>query len=97
MSFQIRLATIAIAALVAPRPADVVGCGGPDRKAIRQDSEVRDRDKTGTTTSPENNTGSQSAAIQQLASSVPFVAEGKGFEPSTGFPAPDFESEIQLR
>ena len=58
----------------------------------RQNSEARDKDKTGTTMSPENNTGPQVVAMQQLASRVSLEAEGKGFEPSTGFPAPDFES-----
>ena len=47
---------------------------------------------TETKTCPDNNTGSQAVVMQQLASHVSFEAEGKGFEPSTGFPAPDFES-----
>jgi hypothetical protein len=41
MSFQIRLAMIAIAALC---PIHVVGFGGPHRTASEQDSEVRHRD-----------------------------------------------------
>ena len=54
--------------------------------------DARDRDKTGTNAVPENNCGSQAVANQPLTSRVSFEAEGKGFEPSTGFPAPDFES-----
>jgi hypothetical protein len=78
MSFQIRLAAIAIAALATVRPIDALGGGSRHSKASQQHSEARDRDKTGTTTSPENNTGSQGAAMQQLASRVSFEAEGKG-------------------
>jgi hypothetical protein len=50
------------------------------------------RDKTGTSGSVANNVGSQMAAVTPLASRVSFVAEGRGLEPPTGFPAPDFES-----
>jgi hypothetical protein len=92
VSFHVRLVVIMFAALVAIRPVRALDDGGQHSKPNQQNSEVRDRDKTGTTTSPENNTGSQGAAVQQLASRVSFEAEGKGFEPSTGFPAPDFES-----
>ena len=91
-SFQVRLVVITIVALVAARPVGALGAGGQNCEPGRQNSEARDRDKTGTTTSPENSTGPQAVAIQQLASRVSFEAEDKGFEPSTGFPAPDFES-----
>ena len=50
------------------------------------------RDKTGTSTIPKNTSGSQTAKNKPNASRGSFLAEGKGFEPSTGFPAPDFES-----
>ena len=52
----------------------------------------RDRDKTGTNPFPKNEAGSQMAKNKSNASCGSFLAEGKGFEPSTGFPAPDFES-----
>jgi hypothetical protein len=61
------------------------------------DRAAANRDKTGTNADAENSTGSQVVGIQPLASRVSFKAEGKGFEPSTGFPAPDFESERELR
>ena len=48
--------------------------------------------KTWTTGVQENEEGSQVPANSVLASPVSFRAEGKGFEPSTGCPAPDFES-----
>ena len=49
-------------------------------------------DKTWTTRGQERDAGSQVSAITALASHGSFRAEGKGFEPSTGYPAPDFES-----
>ena len=55
-------------------------------------AEVADRDKTGTNGCPTNENGSQVAVSSVLASRVSFRAEGKGLEPSTGYPAPDFES-----
>ena len=50
------------------------------------------RDKTGTNLLPGNEVGSLPAKNKPLASGFSFEAEDKGFEPSTGFPAPDFES-----
>ena len=52
----------------------------------------RNRDKTGTSTNPKNTSDSQIAKNKPNASRGSFSAEGKGFEPSTGFPALDFES-----
>ena len=49
-------------------------------------------DKTWTTGGQENEAGSQVLAVTSLTSPGSFEAEGKGFEPSTGCPAPDFES-----
>jgi hypothetical protein len=92
MSFNVRFVVITIAAFVAICLAGALGDGGQNSERSQQNSEAHDRDETGTSTTPKNNTGSQDAAMQQLASSVSFGAEGKGFEPSTGFPAPDFES-----
>jgi hypothetical protein len=92
MSFNVRFVVITIAAFVAICLAGALGDGGQNSEPSQQNSEAHDRDDTGTSTTPKNNTGSQDAAMQQLASHVSFAAEGKGFEPSTGFPAPDFES-----
>jgi hypothetical protein len=50
------------------------------------------RDKTGTNPLPRNAAASQMAKNMAKAGCISFEAEGKGFEPSTGFPAPDFES-----
>jgi hypothetical protein len=51
------------------------------------------RDKTGTNLLPRNEVGSLPAKNKPIARCFSFEAEDKGFEPSTGFPAPDFESE----
>jgi hypothetical protein len=50
------------------------------------------RDKTGTIMSRQNDSGSQMVEVKPFTSRASFTAEGKGFEPSTGCPAPDFES-----
>ena len=65
--------------------------GSPLGGAAHSD-QVSDRDKTGTESPSENSQSSQKLTIQALASPKIFQAEGKGFEPSTGCPAPDFES-----
>ena len=49
-------------------------------------------DKTWTTWGQEKEAGSQVLAAVALTSPGSFTAEGKGVEPSTGYPAPDFES-----
>lgn len=49
-------------------------------------------DKTWTTAGQETQAGSQVLCFSALPSPVSRLAEGKGFEPSTGCPAPDFES-----
>ena len=92
MLFPIRLMVFSIAALVALQARAVQRIDEHDRRLHSRPGEVANRDKTGTSGQPENNNGSQAIAIQQLASPVSFAAEDKGFEPSTGFPAPDFES-----
>lgn len=51
-----------------------------------------DRDKTGTTACPGNEAGPQLFSVKAVASRVSFQAEGMGFEPTTPFGAPDFES-----
>jgi hypothetical protein len=92
-SLRIRLVMITIATIIVAGPvAAALGEGCQNFEPGGHNREAHERDKTGTTTSPENSTGSQAVAIQELASEVSFEAEGKGFEPSTGFPAPDFES-----
>ena len=94
MSLIVRLVAFAIISL---RMAHSIAAYGFD---VRPDNvnlhicEVLDRDKTGTNSSRKNETGSQTAKSKPNASRVSFGAEGKGFEPSTGFPAPDFESGI---
>jgi hypothetical protein len=54
--------------------------------------EFGDRDKTGTTACPGNDAGPQHLNYKEVASHVSFQAEGMGFEPTTPFGAPDFES-----
>jgi hypothetical protein len=49
-------------------------------------------DKTWTFAGSGNKCGSQALMNQVLASRVSFQAEGMGFEPTTPFGAPDFES-----
>jgi hypothetical protein len=66
------------------------------RRAGAEDLGVRLRkaplDKTWTIGGQEDEAGSQVLAVTSLTSPGSFPAEGKGFEPSTGCPAPDFES-----
>ncbi len=50
-------------------------------------------DKCGTTALIPRSSVSQAAAETALANTVSFSAEGTGFEPATGFPASDFESD----
>ena len=52
-----------------------------------------DRDKTWTSEGRKNTHSSQVQPDFALTSRVSFVAEGTGFEPATGFPASDFESD----
>ena len=73
----------AAAAMVA-RVAGADGAGGSLGKSPL--------DKTWTTGGQKNEAGTQVLAIASLTSPMSFQAEGKGFEPSTGCPAPDFES-----
>jgi hypothetical protein len=93
MTILIKTMAYVIMAIASAFPS-TPATGNNQRVTIVGNREARDRDKTGTSTSLENNTSSQAIGDQQLASRVSFEAEGKGFEPSTGFPAPDFESEI---
>ena len=65
---------------------------GADRAADGPLAKFADRDKTGTTAAPKNSIGSQAVATQPLTSRVSLEAEGMGFEPTTPFGAPDFES-----
>lgn len=50
------------------------------------------RDKTGTSASPQNTIGPQMPNSQALASRMILEAEGMGLEPTTGCPAPEFQS-----
>ena len=54
--------------------------------------QVSGRDKTGTNGCPVLEAISQHHTGKELATARSFEAEGKGVEPSTGCPAPDFES-----
>ena len=51
------------------------------------------RDKSGTTAGAKTKKGSQVPEFQGAASLVSLRAEGMGLEPTTGFPASDFESD----
>jgi hypothetical protein len=52
-----------------------------------------DRDKSWTRESAKNAHSSQVQSEFALTSCASFAAEGTGFEPATGFPASDFESD----
>ena len=60
-----------------------MSAGSPGRASL---------DKTWTTQGQENGAGSQVHTFSRLASPGSSPAEGMGFEPTTGCPAPDFES-----
>jgi hypothetical protein len=51
-----------------------------------------DRDKTGTSLGGQDQQGSQTLVFPTFSSRSVLEAEGRGLEPPTGFPAPDFES-----
>jgi len=53
--------------------------------------------KTWTTGLQKKEPGSQVLVTASLTNHGSFEAEGKGFEPSTGCPAPDFESQNRLQ
>jgi hypothetical protein len=53
--------------------------------------------KTWTTRGQETKAGPQVLAAAALTGPGFFLAEGKGFEPSTGCPAPDFELRRNVR
>jgi hypothetical protein len=91
MSVFFRLIALLIVLVVSTNRVCVPADRGQNSR-FGPNCEDGNRDKTGTTTRPENNTGSQDAANQQLTSRVSFEAEGRGFEPPTAFAAPDFES-----
>ena len=55
-------------------------------------SDARDRDKTGINDPTSKTIGTQSVTDQAFASSCSFRAEGMGLEPTTGCPAPEFQS-----
>jgi hypothetical protein len=81
--------------VVAPQLTSKSAVTAPDD----EDSEAGDacRDKSWTNGAPENNVGSQVLVGKALASRVSLEAEGMGFEPTTPFGAPDFESSNDLR
>lgn len=56
------------------------------------ESRVLTRDKTGTIADQAKKESSQLLGVQEVASFGVSPAEDKGFEPSTGYPALDFES-----
>ena len=92
MSFSIRIVVIAVAAVVMIGLVGALGDGDQRGGASPRNSDAHYRDKTGTITSPRNADCSQWAKNKPNASRGSLEAEGKGFEPSTGFPALDFES-----
>ena len=73
-----------------PAAAVAVGSAGAEIPGIGRGN--LSLDKTWTTRGQENEAGSQVLIVRSLTSPVSFTAEGKGVEPSTGYPAPDFES-----
>ena len=71
--------------------------GGPaparSAAAARTTCEDENRDKTGTSRSLEMTNGSLTREFPTFASRQSSLAEGMGLEPTTGFPAPEFQSE----
>jgi len=70
-------------------------CGPAPQSMTGRTAGISPLDRTWTTGVQENEEGPQVLVSQVLASPGSFLAEGKGFEPSTGCPAPDFESGTQ--
>ncbi len=64
----------------------------PEVASMDRQEEVVDRDNTGTNGAAEKTGVSQTPVKQVVANRPSFKAEGRGLEPPTGFPAPDFES-----
>jgi hypothetical protein len=73
-----------------PATAMVAGGAGAEIPGVSPGKTFLDR--TWTTWGRKNEAGSQVIVVTSLTSPSSFQAEGKGFEPSTGCPAPDFES-----
>ena len=63
-----------------------VSYGGP-----RDARDVLDRDKSGTDWTQEQSQTPKQACLPTSAAVRQIEAEGRGLEPPTGFPAPDFE------
>jgi hypothetical protein len=89
-----RVMMIVVAAIVAAtsNPAVAMSAGGAGADVSGVSVGKSPLDKTWTTGGQENEACSQVLAVTLLTSPVSFQAEGKGFEPSTGCPAPDFET-----
>ena len=88
----IRVATVAILVLVLLETAATVGQVFAHVAESLKLLVGTNRDKTGTFDERAEGAGPQVQAISVLASRGNLRAECKGFEPSTGFPAPDFKS-----
>ena len=61
-------------------------------RAMAQKAEVANRDKTGTSTVPRTTATPQSLIFPRSADGQRSEAEGMGLEPTTGCPAPEFQS-----
>jgi hypothetical protein len=72
-------------------PAAIVATGDAGAKMPSVGSGAAPLAKTWTTGVQENEPGSQVLAVSSLTSRGSFSAEGTGFEPATGFPAPHFQ------
>ena len=84
---------IVVAAMAATgNPAVTMMAGDAGAEIPGVDRGISSLDRTWTTRRQKNEAGSQVLDWQVLTSPVSSQAEGKGFEPSTGCPAPDFES-----
>ena len=84
---------IVVAAMMAvsSNPAATTMAGSAEAEIPGVNPAISPLDKTWTTRGQENKAGSQVLVFRSLTSPVSFPAEGTGFEPATGFPAPHFQ------
>ena len=83
--FMLVIMVAAIVAVTGNMAAMAAADGGAGVKYPGASGENLILDKTGPTGAQENEAGSQVLVLSGLTNPVSFLAEGKGFEPSTGW------------